>query len=171
VKEIKMATKISRRDFLKITGATGAAFLLSGCGPKNVTADNRGFLDRLVGRPITDLPQVIDAWTYQNNTLTLDLEKLPELETLGGAVRIEGEVLADPVLVILGDDGEYYAFKNACTHSGRMVDPLVGTMTLECCSVSQSTFDYAGNVLSGPAEGPLTSYPLFIEDGILQIDL
>ncbi len=30
-----------------------------------------------------------------------------------------GEVLADPVLVILGDDGEYYAFKNACTHAGR----------------------------------------------------
>jgi len=82
------------------------------------------------------------------------------LSRLGGAVRIEGEVLSDPILVVLGDDGNYYAFKNRCTHGERMIDPVVGTMTLECCSVSKSTYDYDGNVLSGPAEGPLTSYAL-----------
>lgn len=166
-----MSTKITRRDFLKITGATGAAFLLAGCGPKDLTAENRGFMDRVAGRPITDLPQAVDAWSYQNSILTLDLARLPELETLGGAVRIEGEVLSDPVLVILGDDGEYYAFKNACTHAGRMIDPLAGTMTLECCSVNQSTFNYTGNVLSGPAKEALTSYALSLDGEVLSIDL
>jgi nitrite reductase/ring-hydroxylating ferredoxin subunit len=96
----------------------------------------------------------------EGDQLTLDLAKLPELDTLGGAVRIEGDVLANPVLVILGEDDNYYAFQNACTHAGRMIDPVAGTMTLECCSVSSSTFDYQGNVLSGPAEGALTSYAL-----------
>ena len=166
-----MNAKITRRDFLKLTGATGAMLLLSSCGSKDVTAENRGFMDRLAGRPITDLPQVQDAWTYQNNTLTLDLAKLPELDTLGGAVRIEGETLPDPILVVLGEDENYYAFKNACTHAGRMIDPLAGTMTLECCSVNSSTFDYEGNVLSGPAEEPLSSYAFVVEDGMLKIEL
>jgi Rieske Fe-S protein len=52
-----------------------------------------------------------------------------------------------------------------------MIDPLAGTMMLECCSFNQSTFDYEGNVLSGPAENPLTSYALTVEDGVIVIDL
>ena len=166
-----MAKNITRRDFLKLTGATGAAMLLTSCQPKDVTAENRGMWDRLLGRPATDLPQIENAWIYQNNTLALDLAKLPELEELGGAVRIEGEALSDPVLVVLGEDENYYAFKNACTHAGRMIDPLAGTMTLECCSFSQSTFDYEGNVLSGPAKEPLTSYAIAVDGQMLGIDL
>ena len=166
-----MTNKISRRSFLKVTGAAGATMLLVGCQDKDVTAENRGFIDRLLGRPVTDLPQIEDAWTYQDNALTLDLAKLPELDELGGAVRIEGEILPDPILVVLGEDGEYYAFKNACTHAGRMIDPLAGTMTLECCSASQSTYDYEGSVLSGPAKGPLTSYALSHHNETLSIVL
>ena len=83
----------------------------------------------------------------------------------------QGEALADPILVVLGDDGEYYAFLNACTHAGGKIDPVAGTMALECCSVSGSTFDYDGNVLSGPAEEALTSYPLNVEGDELSISL
>ena len=163
--------KLNRRDFLKLTGAAGASLILVGCGAKDVTAENRGFFDRLLGRPITDLPQIADSWSFSEGTLTLDLTKLPELEDLGGAVRIEGDILSDPILVVLGEDGNYYAFKNACTHAGRMIDPVAGTMTLECCSLSSSTFDYQGNVLSGPAESALTSYPLTVEGEELLITL
>ena len=166
-----MTKVFSRRGFIKLTGVTGAAVMLSSCGAKDVTLENRNFLDRIAGRPITDLPQISNAWSLQGNSLALDLSKLPELEELGSAVRIEGEVLADPILVVFGDDGDYYAFLNACTHAGRMVDPISGTMTLECCSVNSSTFDYEGNVLSGPAEGALTSYPLSVEDNKLLVDL
>lgn len=147
--------------FLKMTGLSGAAFLLTSCD----------FGDRLLGVPQTHLPQIDGAWTYADGTLTLDLAKLPELEMLGGAVRIEGDVLSEPILVVLGEDGNYYAFENACTHAGRMIDPLAGTMTLECSSVSSSTFDYQGNVLSGPAKEPLTSFPLVVEGDQLQVTL
>lgn len=156
-----MTHNISRRTFLQMTGITGAAFLLTSCD----------FSDRLLGVPQTQLPQIEGAWTYAGGTLTLDLAKLPELESLGGAVRIEGDVLAEPILVVLGEDGNYYAFENACTHAGRMIDPLAGTMTLECSSVSSSTYDYQGNVLSGPAKEPLTSYPLTVEGNQLQVTL
>lgn len=161
---------ISRRSFLKLTGATGAAFILASCSGSGEKKE-LGFIDRLLGKPLTQPPQIEDAWTHIDGELRLDLSKLPEISELGSAVRIEGDVLADPILVVLGDDGEYYAFKNACTHAGRMIDPLSGTMTLQCCSASKSTYDYEGKVLSGPAKGPLTSYALVVEEGYLVISL
>jgi nitrite reductase/ring-hydroxylating ferredoxin subunit len=154
-----MTEKLSRRSFLKLTGLVGGAFILTSCE----------FADRVKGVPETQLPQIEGAWTYTEDTLTLNLAKLPELVDLGGAVRIEGEILADPILVVYGEDGNYYAFKNVCTHADRMIDPVAGTMTLECCSVSSSTFDYQGNVLSGPAEGVLTSYALTLDGDHLVI--
>jgi nitrite reductase/ring-hydroxylating ferredoxin subunit len=158
---------ISRRDFLKLTGASGAIFLLGGCS--GIAAGERTFWDRVTGTPLTPHPQIEGAWSYKDEVLTLDLAELPELAELGGAVRLEGDALPAPILVVLGEDGNYYAFKNACTHSGRMLDPVKGTMTLECCSLSGSTFDYDGNVLNGPAETALTSYPLQVEGGHLII--
>ena len=122
----------------------------------------------------TGLPTIEAAWTYSEGVLQLNLAKLPELSSLGGAVRIEGEVLPDPILVVLGDDGNYYAFKNACTHAGRMIDPDAGTMTLKCCTnvcEIPSTYDYKGRVRSGLAEGPLTSYRLSVVDDQLTIQI
>ncbi len=104
----------------------------------------------------------------------LNLAKLPELVNLGGAVRIEGDILPDPILIVLGEDDNYYAFKNACTHAGRMIDPATGTMTLKCSSITcknPSTFDYQGKVLSGLAKGPLTRYPVSMEGEKLIITL
>ena len=162
-----LSKKISRRSFLKLTGAAGGAFLLASCS--GVEDGELTFFDRLSGTPLTQLPYLKNAWKYADGTLMLDLAKLPELDSLGGAVRLEGDILPVSILVILGEDGNYYAFENACTHGGRMIDPVAGTMTLECCSVSSSTFDYRGNVLSGPAERTLTSFPLALENDQLSI--
>jgi nitrite reductase/ring-hydroxylating ferredoxin subunit len=46
------------------------------------------------------------------------------------------------VLVIQGDDGEYYAFKNRCTHGKRRLDPMPAIQQVQCCSIGKSTFDY-----------------------------
>lgn len=165
-----MNPNITRRDFLKLTGLVGGTFILTACSGGAQDGEH-SFVDGLMGRPLTNLPELEGAWTKEGNALMLDLTKLPELESLGSAVRIEGQALPDPILVVLGQDGSYYAFKNVCTHAGRMIDPVAGTITLECCSVSGSTYDYQGNVLSGPAEGPLTSFSLENQDDKLIIDL
>lgn len=159
-----MNEKLPRRAFLKLTGAVGGAFLLASCKLSNI----------MKGATLTGLPQIEGAWTYSEGILGLDLTKLPELDDLGGAVRIEGDLLSDPILVVLGEDGNYYAFKNSCTHAGRMIDPITGTMTLECSSIvckNRSTFDYQGQVRSGLAEAPLTSYPLSMKGSQLIINI
>jgi cytochrome b6-f complex iron-sulfur subunit len=169
--ESLMRKNISRRDFIKVTGATGATLLLVSCSIDLADKTELTFFDRVLGRPLTQLPTIEGAWSYADQTLTLDLSKLPELESLGSAVRIEGDVLSEPVLVVLGDDGNYYSFLNACPHAGRMIDPVAGSMTLECCSVGKSVFDYEGNVLSGSAEESLQIFPLTIEGDQLLITI
>jgi nitrite reductase/ring-hydroxylating ferredoxin subunit len=159
-----MTENISSSNFLKLTGVIGEVFLLI----------NRKYSDLVRGATQTNLPQIEGGWTYSEGILNLDLTKLPEIGNLGGAVRIEGDVLPNPILVLLGEDGNFYAFKNVCTHAGRMMDPVAGTMTLKCSSVickNRSTFDCQGNVHSGLAEGALTSYKLSIEDDQMRIIL
>jgi hypothetical protein len=56
------------------------------------------------GNPQNQLPLIQGARSLPDGILVLELAKLPELEELGGAVRIDGEVLQDPISVILGDD-------------------------------------------------------------------
>ena len=163
-----MSQKISRRRFLIASGAAGGVLLLTGFTALELSDPTHTVLGRLKGEPLTQLPQIENAWTYETGTLTLDLVNLPELAAPGGAVRIEGAILPDPILVFQGDDSNYYSFKNVCPHAGRMVDPMAGTLTLECCSASSSTFDYDGTVLSGPATEPLESYPVSVlEDNLV----
>ncbi len=166
-----MAKKLSRRNFLIATGAVGGTLLLGGYVAAELAEPERAVSDRLLGKPLTELPQIEGAWRYQGDALTLDMSKLPELDELGGAVRIEGDVLPEPILVFQGEDSVYYAFKNVCPHAGRKIDPIKGTMTLECCSVSSSTFDYEGKVLSGPAKEPLQRYTMSLSQDQLTIIL
>ncbi len=84
-----------------------------------------------------------------------------ELDTPGGAIRCEGNNLPKRVLVVRGEDGEYRAFHNRCTHLGhRRLDPVPGTDTVQCCSVNKSTYDSEGNKIFGPTPHPATRYPV-----------
>jgi nitrite reductase/ring-hydroxylating ferredoxin subunit len=159
-----MTENISSSAFLKLTGAIGETFLLI----------HRKYSDIMKGATQTELPMIEGAWTYSEGILRLNLAKLPGLGNLGGAVRIEGYVLPNPILVVFGEDGSYYAYKNVCRHIGRMVDPISGTRTLKCTSVickDRSTYDYEGRVRSGLAEGPLTRYRLSLAGDQLTITL
>jgi hypothetical protein len=54
---------------------------------------------------------------------------------------------------------------------GRKLDPMGRDPILRCCSVSRSTFDYHGNVLSGPAKSIIQVYQCDVRDGVLEIVL
>jgi nitrite reductase/ring-hydroxylating ferredoxin subunit len=122
-----------------------------------------GFFKRLFGICATRPPADASCWSVQGDVVEIDLGKAKELEAKSGAVRLEGDGLPFRVLVLRGVDDSLYAFKNKCTHAGRRIDPLPGTNSVMCCSVSKSTFSYTGEKLSGPAKGALTS--LEVEQG------
>ncbi|MBN2126437.1 MAG: Rieske (2Fe-2S) protein [Deltaproteobacteria bacterium] len=130
----------------------------------------RGIFQRIFGIPATPKPQDPNSWSYADGRLTLDLKRTPELDSAGGAVRLEGSALPGRVLLVRADDGTYRAFQNRCTHMGhRRLDPVPGTDTVQCCSVSRSTYDYAGKKIYGPAPEPIETYPVEMHEHTLII--
>jgi len=130
----------------------------------------RSFFQRLLGRPATPLPENNNFWSFNNGIITLDLGQAPKLAKPGGAVRLEGDI-PNKLLVVHGEDGQYLAFDNKCTHLGRCIDPVPGTQAVQCCSINASTFDYQGNVIEGPAKSPLAMHPVTIKEGKLVIKI
>jgi 3-phenylpropionate/trans-cinnamate dioxygenase ferredoxin subunit len=67
-------------------------------------------------------------------------------------------------------DGSWVAFDNACTHEDCPLaeGDLVGERIV--CVCHSSAFDVrTGEVLEGPAEEPISVYPVRIEDGELRV--
>jgi nitrite reductase/ring-hydroxylating ferredoxin subunit len=132
---------------------------------------NRNIFQRLFGKCATREPENQDCWTYSDNRIEIDLHKAPELSNPGGAFRLERDDLPEQLLVIHGDDGNYYAFQNRCTHGKRRLDPVPGAGTVQCCSIGKSTFDYSGNLLAGSAKSNVTVFPTEVKDGKLEVSL
>lgn len=129
------------------------------------------FLKRLFGICETPKPGDPQAWTTQNGSVRIDLTRMPELEPPGSGVRLEGKGLDPRLLVFHGDDGGYHAIANRCTHMGRRIDTIAGSNTIQCCSVSQSTFTYDGQPAGGAAKKPVKTYPVAQDGQTLTITL
>jgi nitrite reductase/ring-hydroxylating ferredoxin subunit len=128
-------------------------------------------LKRIFGICKTPLPADNACWDYADQTIHLRLDRAPELARPGSAVRLEGKGLPKRVLVVHGEDGVYHAFGNRCTHMGRRIDPLPGTDRIECCSVSKSTFTYAGEPVGGAARKPLEVFPVSASGNRIRISV
>ncbi|MBC2735630.1 MAG: Rieske 2Fe-2S domain-containing protein [Desulfobacteraceae bacterium] len=129
------------------------------------------WLKRIFGISETPLPGNDAGWNVANQSITIDLNQMPELASPGSAVRLEGKGLPVRTLVVHGKDGDFHAFANRCTHMGRRIDILPGTDHIECCSVSKSTFDYGGQPLGGAAKKPLRVFAVTLSDNELTIQL
>lgn len=132
----------------------------------------RNFIQRLLGLPLTSKPADPGCWRYAKGDVTIDLAKAPELKTKGGAIRLEGKELPLRLLVVAGDDGQFHAYQNRCTHLGhRRLDPVPGTSTVQCCSVNKSTYDSSGKKIFGPAPNPIKQFPISGDENQLIINV
>jgi Rieske Fe-S protein len=140
---------IDRRDFVRRAGGALAvapiASLLASCA---------ALAARVV--PVND------------GRLHLALSHYPELETLGGALKLAPTGFDTPVYVLTLGRGQHAALSPICTHLGCTVE-IQGSRIV--CPCHGSTYDREGRVLQGPAERALTRYPAAIEDGVLVVNL
>ena len=116
-------------------------------------------------------PLAQDLWRLDGNTVTVKVDKAPELLRPGGAVYLTGNGLKEPILVVSDNEGGYHSFSNRCTHFGRKLDPVPGKPALRCCSVNHSTFDYQGANLKGPAKKPIHVYKTELKNSELIINI
>ncbi len=129
------------------------------------------FLKRIFGICETPIPGDPQAWSAQNGSVRIDLTRMPELKTPGSGVRLEGQGLDPRLLVLHGDDEKYHAIANCCTHMGRRIETMAGSNTIQCCSVSKSTFTYDGQPVGGAAKKPVKIYPVTLDGVTLTITL
>ena len=130
----------------------------------------RSIWQRIFGISATDKPQDESGWRYESGQLTISLDRIPELTRSGTAVRFEGKSLPVRVLVVFGEDKQYQAFHNRCTHLGhRRLDYVPGTETVQCCSVNKSTYTFNGDKRHGPAPRPIDTYPVEVGQKELRI--
>jgi nitrite reductase/ring-hydroxylating ferredoxin subunit len=133
---------------------------------------NRNFFQRIFGLPTTSKPIDPQCWSFSDGKITIDLKRAAELKKPGGALRLEGGGLPMRVLVIRGDDGKFHAFHNRCTHIGhRRLDPVLGTGSIQCCSVGKSTYTYDGKKIYGPPTGSIKTFKVEVEDDRLVVFL
>ncbi len=129
------------------------------------------FFSRLLGICKTNPPADASAWKMENGRLEVELAKTPELNSPGGAIRLEGQGLAKRLLLLRGEDGALHAFVNKCSHAGRRLDPLPGEARIQCCSVGKSVFDYQGRRISGSAKKDLAPLKVEEQEGRAVIEL
>lgn len=154
----------TRRDFLKAMGiatvcaCTGIAGL-NGCSMVKGVSNT----------------EAIPEGTYQliENKLILQLDQIACLKETGGAGKLtlekEGPV---KIIVVQHQPGTYKAFSDCCTHGGRELNYKHEDESLQCSSFGHSTFALSnGKPLKGPAEGPLSIYPVHVVNNTLTITL
>jgi len=143
---------------------------MNGGIPMTVKFLQRSIWQRIFGISATDKPQDENGWRYESGKLIISLERIRELTRPGTAVRFEGKNLTERILVVFGEDEQYRAFQNRCTHIGhRRLDYVPGTQTVQCCSVNKSTFTVDGNKIHGPAPLPIRPYPVEVTGKELRI--
>ena len=124
-----------------------------------------GIIKRIFGICETKLPQDTGCWKVSDNSVEIELERAPELSEKNGGIRIEGDGISERILVIQGNDGEFHAFVNKCTHGKRRIDPVGGESVIRCCSVGKATYNYKGEAVSGAAKEPIKVLEVRKEDG------
>lgn len=76
--------------------------------------------------------------------------------------------LQAPVAVFRMSDTDYQAVLMKCTHQGTELQ-LYGDRFQ--CPAHGSEFSRSGDVRNGPAEKPLNTFPVHIDNGVVKIDL
>ena len=96
--------------------------------------------------------------------ISLDLTELKERMGEGNAIALTAPELAEPILLLRRDSGEFEAIGSRCTHLGCRVRPTGHVLSCPCHG---SAFDLDGKVLRGPAQKPLSRYGVEMTAGHL----
>ena len=76
--------------------------------------------------------------------------------------------MSDAIILIKASEGEFLALSARCTHQGCQVKVKKQYFN---CSCHGSAYDGYGNVIRGPAQKRLRSFPVKILDGMIKINL
>jgi nitrite reductase/ring-hydroxylating ferredoxin subunit len=148
----------TRRKILNVTWllasivAIGSTLLIAGCGYPTATGIDT------------------DAYSADGNTVSVMLEKIPELSQAGGSAAIVNDEEQIYIIIVRTGEDEYVIASNQCTHHGKALGYDDKAKQFVCAS-GKSRFRLDGSVVEGPAKRSLKIYDWHLEQGRLVIDL
>jgi Rieske Fe-S protein len=153
---------MNRRQFLKkgtITVAITSTCLCSLNSCATITKNGR--------TPAIDA----DSLTFSDNILTIDLSKEPNLDIVGGAVKIKHDDIPNGIIIARVDENRFAIASLLCPHRGVEVEYDHSQNQFKCASLGSSKFTQEGKYISGPAKEPLKEYEATLEDNVLTIKI
>ncbi len=106
--------------------------------------------------------------TINRNILEFPLSEFNENIGDNYGLLISAFNMSDAIILIKASEGEFLALSARCTHQGCQVKVKKQYFN---CSCHGSAYDGYGNVIRGPAQKRLRSFPVKILDGIIKINL
>lgn len=104
--------------------------------------------------------------TLEGGTIELRRAEVESGFGEGNAVRIRASGVEEEIALLRLGDGSLRALGTTCTHLGCQVRPGGEFLVCPCHG---STFDRQGAVVRGPAQRPLTSYPVAVSEDRITI--
>lgn len=106
----------------------------------------------------------LEAIQFMDGQILLNLDVLQSLNQVGGWILINER----KVLVLNTGNDEFSALTSICTHTG-CDDAWSFSSSVLVCGCHGSRFDTSGNVLNGPANAPLASFEVALENNTLTV--
>lgn len=106
------------------------------------------------------------AYDIDGRTVRIRLVQVPELASVGGAVKMIDARLPEPIIVGRTGEAEYVALSLRCPHRGVEVEYRPKAGDFRCASLGHSTFGKDGARKGGFARKPLRKFDVkLIRDG------
>lgn len=105
-----------------------------------------------------------ESLTVGQDSLAIDLKKAVSLHNVGDAAWITCEDKGLKLIIVRAARKQYFVLSRLCTHGGQTVSYNHRRRLLQCNNFNHSHFALSGEVVKGPAETPLKSYPVRLAD-------
>ena len=152
---------MDRRDFVKKTciGSIVACASVSGLNGCRILSG------------VAKTPEIpLEAIEFGNGKITIQLDKVPELKKVGTAYKLVSQSERKLIIVHSHDEqAPYKVLENSCSHGGSELE--LSDDTLQCPSFGHSEFNLEGQVLKGPAQQKIGSFPVNLNSDKITIDL
>lgn len=110
-----------------------------------------------------------ESFSYQGDTLILDLNKASELRAVGSARAVVDVVRKLNIIVAHSEKRRFVALDRSCTHGGAQCAYNHKRRTLQCTSLNHAEYDLNGTLLHGRTHGNLRSYQVRLAGTRLEI--
>jgi nitrite reductase/ring-hydroxylating ferredoxin subunit len=154
---------INRREFIKVSGTAVFCSCASAIGLGACST----------WRDEYNVPHVPEgSYRREGKKVIISLIAANVLQEVGTAVRLRlvgSEDSQQKIIIVRSGDDAYQAFADHCTHNGKELYYLPGERIW--CHSGKSQFDLEGNVIKGPVESGLFSYPLQREGDQLILEI